>query len=147
MSLSTSSCITKRACERKYPVAEITETHKTTEVYIRDTVIQFMLPAVSYEDSVKLDSVSVSILESQTATSRAWLNNGKLHHRLVQKDTTFNIAINGAIKTIETKEHVNTTRTNQAPEEDTIIEKVLWPLLQLIITFIVLLLAMKAFSR
>ena len=65
----------------------------------------------------------------------------------VQKDTTLSIAVKGAIKTIKTKEHVNTTRTIEPSEDGTFNERVLRPLLQLVITLIVLLLVMRWFRR
>lgn len=141
------SCVTRRACERKYPTASITEAQRTTEVFIRDTIVQVIVRESKLEDSVKLDIDSVSFLESVTASSKAWIKDGMLHHSLVQKDTAIDIAIKGAIRTVKTKEHIDTTEIKEPVYKGSFIGTVLWPFLQLVIIITVLLLAVRAFSR
>lgn len=141
------SCVTRRSCERKYPTTSMIEAQRTTEVFIRDTIVQLIVPESRLEDSVKLDIDSVSFLETVTASSKAWIKDGMLHHSLVQKDTVIDITIKSAIRTVKTREHLNTTEIKKSEEDSSFIETIIWPLIQLVVAIVILILAVKSFSR
>jgi hypothetical protein len=98
----------KWGCNRETDTAYIEHTNMIT-IY-RDTVISFYLPGEIKRDSVLVyvqkdpDSNIIcvtsgkSILKTQLATSCAWIEAGKLRHKLEQHDSVMQLKIDNAIK-------------------------------------------------
>ena len=101
--LLASSCNTRLVCKKRSPVDQydsISNSIKTVTV-IRDTSIYVNLPGDSVFVTTPIDEVSR--LNTSLASSTAWIKNGKISHRLEQKDTTIPATIKGALKTTTTK--------------------------------------------
>jgi len=64
---------------------------------IRDTTIWVKIPGDTVLLTTPIDEVSR--LNTALATSTAWIKDGKISHRLEQKDTTVPATIKGALKT------------------------------------------------
>lgn len=103
------SCVTRQACERKFPTvaSDSTRIITNTVTSYRDTTIYIHLAGDTVYKSVKPDG-GVSRLSTPMATSYAWLSNGQLKHRLVQKDTTIRKDVKNGLKTT-----VSTTSKNR----------------------------------
>jgi len=112
--------VTRRACERRFAGAgagtNINNTSSTnTHTVIRDTTIYVKIPGDTAASSVLLNDVvrlnatlasdqstEVSRLKTQLGVSSIWLADGRLHHRLEQKDTAVASTLKGALKTSTT---------------------------------------------
>lgn len=99
-----SGCVTKRACDRRFPPVEkdsVREIIKTVTTY-RDTTIFIAIKG----DTVYKESIArpgeINRLKSPLASSEAWISNGKLIHRLTQKDTIIPSTLENAVKTTTT---------------------------------------------
>lgn len=95
--LLLTSCVTRKACERRFPAREYdssTVVTNTVTVY-RDTTIYITLHGDTVYESVPVDKVSR--LKTPLARSVAWIEGGKLKHVMVQKDTTLAQTLKGAI--------------------------------------------------
>jgi len=66
---------------------------------IRDTTIYVHLPADTLYDTVVAREGAFSILNSGYASSVAWINSGKLFHRLDQQEKHLPVNIKQAVKT------------------------------------------------
>ncbi|HLN52749.1 MAG TPA: hypothetical protein VK212_03505 [Lentimicrobium sp.] len=99
--LSLSSCVTRRACDRKFPSTEkdsVREVINTVSTY-RDTTIFIKIQGDTvYRENI-LREGNVSKLNTSLAISEAWVSNGKLKHRLTQKDTIIPKTLKSALKT------------------------------------------------
>lgn len=129
LSLLLCSCVTRQACERLFANAwlesrdggigagaDINTTASTNRLtLIRDTTIYVKIPgdtsgaSVLLNDVVRLNatlasdqSTEVSRLKTQLGISSIWLADGRLHHRLEQKDTAVVTTLKGALKTSNT---------------------------------------------
>lgn len=80
-----------------------------TNTIYRDTTIYIHVPGESRTDSVMVQvtvykdgtvklSTPVNTLHTSFATSRAWVENGRLKHTLIQKDSAYKATIENAIK-------------------------------------------------
>lgn len=108
-----SGCVTRRACDRKFPgsvdsvrtVSRTVTTYKDTVVYVKligDTVFSTLLLTDKPVDSK---------LNTPLAKCTVSVKDGKLTHRLEQKDTTLSSTIRNAQKyttTSNIKEHTKT---------------------------------------
>jgi|GEM_PF-2697926 len=74
---------------------------------IRDTTIYVHLPADTLHDTVVAHEGAFSILNSGYASSVAWINSGKLFHRLDQQEKYLPVTFKQAVKTTTG----NTTKT------------------------------------
>jgi hypothetical protein len=99
------SCITKKACNRKFP--QNTNTVTNTVTLYRDTIIYINLPGqtvTSPGDTVYIDRFTnlatseKSFLHTSLAISTAQVIGGILKHNLIQKDTTLQRLIADAVK-------------------------------------------------
>jgi hypothetical protein len=104
--LMLSGCITQQKCDRKFPCKghDSLSVITNTKLVYRDTTIYVYLPGQTVRDTVKiyLDANSimhsdVSKLYTSLAESWAWVENGKLMHRLTQNDTLLAQHIKNAI--------------------------------------------------
>lgn len=99
-----SGCVTRKACDRKFPPVEmnsISETSKITTTY-RDTTVYVKFPGDTIFKEILLKPGEVSKIASPMAVSEAWISQGKLNHRLSQKETMVPAVINDAVKTTVT---------------------------------------------
>ena len=114
------SCVTRRACDRRFPPVTTTSASTITEVYIRDTVVKVVFEGAQLMDSSELKAdanidllnritADKSILRTGPATSEAWVADGRMYHRLQQRDTAIDVTLKGALQTLRTHEQVNTT--------------------------------------
>lgn len=106
-----SGCVTRKACDRKFPDKEKDSVSvvSTTVTVIRDTTIYIQIPGDTVYTSVPVSNNELSILNTSMATSEAWIRDGKLNHRLEQKDTVVASTLKGALKTtreVESKKEV-----------------------------------------
>ena len=101
-----SGCVTKRACDRKFPPEVQTNTKETIIKTTRDTTIIIQLPGDTailekeipvIKDSRGLLQTEKSFLTTDLAYSFAWVQDGKLKHELFQKSTEFEKTIKNAI--------------------------------------------------
>lgn len=113
-----SGCITKKACERKFPHPgrDSVSVVANTVTLIRDTTIYVRMPGDTVFGSVPV--FEVSTLTAGTATSTARVMDGMLLHRMEQRDTAVAAHLKGALRTtsreIARKEVVYRTQyTNQ----------------------------------
>ena len=107
LALLASSCNTPRVCRRQFPDARTegrdagfsanTTDSIQTVTLVRDTTIYIFLSGDSVEVLTPMDEVSR--LNTTLATSTVWLKDGKINHRLEQKDTIVPKVIKGALKT------------------------------------------------
>lgn len=102
------SCVTQQRCNRKFPpetmiIRKDSIITKTQTIY-RDTTILVYIPGEKkiYTDTIYIKDGKVyfkpSHLRTSFAESRAWLENGRFMHTLVQNDTTLSIHIKNAIR-------------------------------------------------
>lgn len=106
-----SGCVTRKACDRKFPDKEKDSVSlvSTTVTVIRDTTIYIQIPGDTVFKSVNASDNELSKLNTSLASSEAWIRDGKLNHRLEQKDTIVASTIKGALKTtreVESKKEV-----------------------------------------
>ena len=98
-------CITQSKCDRKFPpevmVIRTDSIIHTKETIYRDTTITIIIPGDTVRDSVQVvngQTLKPSILNTQFAESKAWVENGTLKHELRQKDTVYKVKLNNAIR-------------------------------------------------
>lgn len=99
--LILSSCITRKACDRKFPLAAIDsmkEIIRTVTTY-RDTTLFITVKGDTVFKELPVNVNEVNRLSTSLSMSEAWINNGKLKHRLVQKDTIIPATVKNALKT------------------------------------------------
>jgi len=106
------SCVTKRACERKFPPR--VETITNTVTLIRDSIITITLPGdtVHSRDTVYIGSdglVNSRIVENDTeyCYSFARVLNGILITELRQKESEIKKLIEGAVKIVTVEKEVS----------------------------------------
>lgn len=94
-------CVTRKSCDRKFPDKEKDSVSvvSATVTVIRDTTIYIQIPGDTIYKSVFASDNEISKLNTSLATSEAWIRDGKLNHRLEQKDTVVASTIKGALKT------------------------------------------------
>ncbi len=103
--LILSSCTTQNQCNRKYPPQTMVITKdsiiRTTNTVYSDTTIFVYLKGDTLIDSVliiKGTSIRPSILTTDFAYSKAWVQMGLLRHELRQNDTTLRFKLDNAIR-------------------------------------------------
>jgi hypothetical protein len=104
-----SGCITREKCQRRYPPEVITEVITETQIITRDTLIYITLPpeVVVHTDTVLIDQQTGlvnsrrSYLETSLAWSTAQVIDSRLHHELQQPDTTIEVRLKDALKTVD----------------------------------------------
>jgi hypothetical protein len=113
--ISLGACTTKRKCNRLFPPETKVEVITTTKVVTRDTTIYVTLPkeVISNTDTVYVDLAGfvnsrVSRLETSLAVSTAQIINNRLHHNLIQRDTTIETRLKDALREIETLKETTT---------------------------------------
>lgn len=102
LSFIASSCITRKACDRRYsPISydSVSVVTHTVTTY-RDTTIYIHLPGDTVYKSIGLNE-GVSELQTSFAKSYAWVKDGKLEHKLEQKDSIMQNKIDDGIKITE----------------------------------------------
>lgn len=101
LTILTASCITRKACERRFPGTgkDSTSLVSSTQTIIRDTTIYVLLSGDTVFSSIPAKTGEISLLSTPLSSSTAWVTNGKLNHRLQQKDTLIASTIKGALKT------------------------------------------------
>jgi hypothetical protein len=113
------SCSTKRTCERKYLKYSDSSVRVTNTVtIIHDTLINIKLKGDTVYKVIFPSNGEISELTTPLACSFAWIANGKLNHRLQQKDTVIPASIKNAVRSTNTttNEFRNATKvikTNQ----------------------------------
>lgn len=103
-----SGCVTQERCSRKFPPEIVTirtdSIIRTTETVYRDTTIYIHMPG---EVQYSTDTVTIlnGIIQSERnhlfttfADSWAWVQNGRLYHELIQKDTLIGYEVQDAIR-------------------------------------------------
>ena len=102
----TSSCVTRKNCEKRFPQAvhDSLIIHTNTQTIYKDTTVFVRIPGDTVEKVIELHSTDltdseISILNTERARSFAWIKAGKLHHRLIQKDSVLEQKIKNAIRT------------------------------------------------
>lgn len=108
LTLLLSSCVTRRACERRFPVerADSISSSTNTVTVIKDTTIFIRIPGDTLAAKGLLTDVSQ--LSTSLATSSVYVKDGIINHRLEQMDTVIGATIKGALKsssTLEKNEH------------------------------------------
>ncbi len=96
--------MTRERCERKYPAGtgSVSTTVNTIST-IRDTTIYVWVPGDTVFQWVAVSDTAVSSLNTPLAHSSAWIRDGRLNHRLEQRDTIISKTIEGALKTTITE--------------------------------------------
>ena len=108
----------KWGCDWGQDTAYIRET--VTKTVYRDTTIYIHIPGAIVVDSIPVYihvgsdgqvniSTPVNTLETSMAISRAWVENGKLKHELVQRDSVLKANIDNAIRITQILMKENTT--------------------------------------
>lgn len=166
MAISLSSCSTRKAYERKFPPVIISDVRTSTMIQIRDTTLKVKIAGDTVNanfylvqpkephfgiNSHQMNFPSIqdttSILHTAFSTSVVKIENGCIQHSLQQPDTLVDVRVEGAVRTISKKEKLNTTALKESPVKSTFIETVIWPVLQLALTLVILLLTFKAFAK
>lgn len=99
--LILSSCITRKACDRKFPLAakdSMKEIIRTVTTY-RDTTLFITVKGDTVFKELPVNVNEVNRLSTSLSMSEAWISNGKLKHRMVQKDTVIPATVKNALKT------------------------------------------------
>ncbi len=99
------SCATSARFKKKPLKGSSVETKTNTVTIIRDTTIYITIPGDTVFHTMPLDDGEVSKLVTPLAFSYAWLNDGKVFHRLEQRDTVVPKNIKGALKTTIAESH------------------------------------------
>lgn len=114
------SCSTKRSCEGTKQPADSDSIDRVTNTVtvIHDTVINIKLIGDTVYKITQASSGEISELTTPLACSFAWIANGKLNHRLQQKDTVIPASLKNAVRSTltTTNEFRNATKvikTNQ----------------------------------
>lgn len=96
------SCVTRKACEKRFPPIEKDSVRivRETVTTIRDTTIYITLKGDTVFRSIPMGQ-GVSKLETPFAISYASVRDGRLNHRLEQRDTAVGVTIKGAVKTTQ----------------------------------------------
>lgn len=140
--LPATGCVTRKACERKFPpetmiIRKDSIIRETKTVY-RDTTIYYQLPGDTLVDSVYIvitkDGniiVKPSNLKTSLAESWAWVQNNKLHHKLIQNDTLLQFTLKDAIR--QTWERAE---KYYSKDQTKIVEKKVVPLWVKILSFV-----------
>ncbi len=97
------ACVTRQKCERKFPVHDSSVTSVNTITVIKDTTIYLKIPGDTVFQWVAVSDSSVSRLSTPLAQSSVWIKDGRLNHRLEQKDTILSNSIKGALQTTITE--------------------------------------------
>lgn len=132
--LIITSCTTEKKCSRKFPPQTMVITKdsiiRTTETIYNDTVIFVYIKGDTVMDSILIvegTTIKPSILITQFAYSKAWVDFGRLKHYLRQNDTTYRIQLNNAIRlTWERAERYYNTKEVQVKTERYIPKWVWW---------------------
>jgi hypothetical protein len=114
--LVLSSCTTLKKCNERFPPKVETVTiHKDSTIY-RDTTIYIYIKGETIHDTTKvyidrsgLIQSDISFLNTQYSWSKAWVNNSRLFHTLVQRDDSISSTIRNAIKNQSKIEYITTT--------------------------------------
>lgn len=124
LTLLASSCNTRLVCEKRRHAdrSDSISSNINTVTVIRDTTIYVQIPGDTVFASIPLaqfpmhgldkaqnPAIGISRLRTPNATSSVWVKDGRLNHRLEQKDTTVTSNLKGALKTSTT-----TTQKKQA---------------------------------
>lgn len=103
--LTFTQCTTQNKCNRKFPPQTMVITKdsiiRTTNTVYSDTTIFVYIKGDTVIDSVliiKGTSIRPSILTTDFAYSRAWVDFGRLKHVLRQNDTTYQLRLDNAIR-------------------------------------------------
>ena len=137
IALILSGCTTERKCSRKFPpetmVIRKDSIIRTTNTVYKDTLVYVYLKGETRysTDTVWLEN---GILKSNTnhlftsfADSWAWVENGKLYHKLIQKDTLIGQEVSNAIRlTLERAEKYYSQSEVQVKTERYIPKWVWW---------------------
>jgi len=91
----------------------------------RDTTIYIHVPGMTVHDTIEVEQDPVtglinskkSILQVPFATSYAWVQNGKLHHDLIQKDSLITEVVKDALWLIKENETLRQKLTIKGPPE------------------------------
>lgn len=106
--LCATSCVTKKACDRKFPLNEkdsVTTVTNTVTV-LRDTTIYITLAGDTVFKATN-PGQGVNEISTPLAHSYAWVKDGKLQHRLEQKDTVVSCLLRDALKNTVTTSSSN----------------------------------------
>jgi len=142
-----SGCVTQSKCDRKFPpqVMVITKDSiiRTTNTIYKDTLIYVYLKGeTKYStDTVWIENGLIrsnkNHLFTSFADSWAWVENGRLYHQLIQKDTLIGQEIKDAVRlTWESAERFYNTKEVQVKTERYIPKWVWWCLAISILAFI-----------
>jgi len=106
--LPGTSCVTRKACERKFPtetmiIRKDSIIRETTTIF-RDTTVYITVPGENqyFTDTVYVKDGMIyfkpSHLRTSFAESDAWIENNRIMHTLTQNDTIVPITIKNAIR-------------------------------------------------
>lgn len=104
----------QRYCASRYPPATKDSIIYRERVEYRDTLIKVYLPGETKIDTVFIDTttnIASSILNTGFCNSSAIWSDGRLTHRLFQKDSIIDVLIKKAIKNAVIYEHSTRTIT------------------------------------
>ena len=141
------SCITRRACDRKFPPLSTSDNRSSSITYVRDTTIQIHIIGDTLQRTFPSMHDTVSVLNVGLSKSVARVENGFIHHSIQQIDTTLDVILKGALRTNSIKEQVNTTTIKEPTNKSSFVDLVVWPVIQLAFALFILLLALKAFRK
>lgn len=142
------SCITRKACERKFPSIEhdsISFVTNTVTVY-RDTTVYIKLPGDTVYESIPIGE-GVSVLKTPFAKSYAWVKDGRLEHRVEQEDTVINRIFNGAIRIKEKSEKLKTKVENNKNANHLFDSSFIKSSIKIFIIFMVLILVLRMIRK
>lgn len=110
VTIIASSCITRKACERRFPtlIHDSTQIVTNTITVYRDTTLYIHIPGDTVFKSINIDE-GVSLIKTPYTTSYAWVTDGILKHKLEQKDTAVLQNIKGALRTTTKDQQYNKT--------------------------------------
>lgn len=98
------SCSTKRSCEGRKHLNDSDSSFKVTNTVtiIHDTVFNIRLIGDTVYKITKPSNGTISVLTTPLACSYAWIENGKLNHKLQQKDTVIPALLKNVYKSTKT---------------------------------------------
>ena len=119
LSLFVSGCVTKRACDRKFPpqIIRVDSLITITKTFYRDTTIFVYLKPDTIRDTVEvivregIANSRKSFHETDLSWSMAQVVDGKLIHELRTKDTAIALMIENAIRESATLTENKTSKT------------------------------------
>jgi len=134
--LLLSGCVTQKKCDRKFPAQTMVirkdSIIRTTQTIYSDTTITVYIKGDTVTNTVEVVNgmtITPSILTTQFAYSKAWVELGRLRHYLRQNDTTYRLQLDNVIRTTWESAEKYYSRSEVQVKTERYIPKWVWWLL------------------